>query len=286
MRWFGGPGQHDGPWEIPLETFLRRIEVLRQSCDRVYVIGSSFGSEAALLCGALSPAVAGVIAFAPSDVVWAGYENGQRETSHWTLNGDPVPYVPLDWRHEVSASPSRFLPLYVLFSPGIIPNYLLIRYLGLLDNYAALVLPALVNAFNLIVIRQFFMNIPEELTDSAYLDGANAAQVFWHIVLPLSKPVLAVIALFYGVGYWGDYFTALLYLNDSSKWPIQLVLRLYVIQGEPVTNGVQAVASRPMPPSEAIQMAVVVLATIPILLVYPFLQRYFTRGVLTGAIKG
>jgi ABC-type glycerol-3-phosphate transport system permease component len=174
----------------------------------------------------------------------------------------------------------------LLFSPGIIPNYLLIRYLGLLDNYAALVLPGLINAFNLIVIRQFFMNIPEELTDSAYMDGANAAQVFWHIVLPLSKPVLAVIALFYGVGYWGDYFTALLYLNDSSKWPIQLVLRLYVIQGEPVTNGVQAVASRPMPPSEAIQMAVVVLATIPILLVYPFLQRYFTRGVLTGAIKG
>lgn len=174
----------------------------------------------------------------------------------------------------------------LLFSPGIIPNYLLIRYLGLLDNYAALILPALINAFNLIVIRQFFLNIPEELVDSAYMDGANAVQVFWHLVLPLSKPVLAVIALFYGVGYWGDYFTALLYMNDSSKWPIQLVLRLYVIQGEPVASGVQTVANQPLPPSQAIQMAVVVLATLPILLVYPFLQRYFTRGVLTGAIKG
>lgn len=188
-------------------------------------------------------------------------------------------------------APGTRLVLYLvlgtlLFSPGIIPNYLLIRYLGLLDNYAALILPALINAFNLIVIRQFFLNIPEELVDSAYMDGANAVQVFWHLVLPLSKPVLAVIALFYGVGYWGDYFTALLYMNDSSKWPIQLVLRLYVIQGEPVASGVQTVANQPLPPSQAIQMAVVVLATLPILLVYPFLQRYFTRGVLTGAIKG
>jgi len=174
----------------------------------------------------------------------------------------------------------------LLFTPGIIPNYLLVRYLGLLDNYAALVLPAMINAFNLIVIRQFFMNIPEELIDSAYMDGANALQVFRHLILPLSKPVLAVIALFYGVGYWGDYFTALLYLNDSSKWPIQLVLRLYVLQGEPITSGIQTVANQPTPPAQTIQMAVVVLATLPILLVYPFLQRYFTQGVLTGAIKG
>lgn len=174
----------------------------------------------------------------------------------------------------------------LLFSPGIIPNYLLVRYLGLLDNYAALVLPAMINAFNLIVIRQFFLNIPEELVDSAYMDGANAYQVFRHLILPLSKPVLAVIALFYGVGYWGDYFTALLYLNDSSKWPIQLVLRLYVLQGEPITSGIQTVANQPTPPAQTIQMAVVVLATLPILLVYPFLQRYFTQGVLTGAIKG
>lgn len=174
----------------------------------------------------------------------------------------------------------------LLFSPGIIPSYLLVRYLGLLNNYAALILPGMINAFNLIVIRQFFMSIPQELVDSAYIDGANPLRVFRHLMLPLSKPVLAVIALFYGVGYWSDYFTALLYLNDSTKWPIQLVLRLYVLQGEPLTYATQQVANQPPPPGAAIQMAVLVLATAPILIVYPFLQRYFTQGVLSGAIKG
>lgn len=190
-------------------------------------------------------------------------------------------------RHAPGTKAVLFIVLgTLLFSPGIIPNYLLIRYLGLIDNYAALILPGLISAFNLIVIRQFFLNIPSELVDSAYMDGANGWQVFRHLMLPLSKPVLAVIGLFYGVGFWGDYFTALLYINDSSKWPIQLVLRLYVLQGEPVTNAIETVANQPAPPAQTVQMAVVVLATLPILLVYPFLQRYFTQGVLTGAIKG
>lgn len=112
IRWFGGRGQHDGPWDIPLETFFRRIEDLQRTCDRVYVIGSSFGAEAALLCGAHLPDLAGVIAFAPSDVVWAGYDGGDRETSHWTLNGERLPYVPLDWRQDVRESPPRFRPVY------------------------------------------------------------------------------------------------------------------------------------------------------------------------------
>lgn len=112
IRWFGGPGQHDDPWDIPLETFLYRVDGLKRECDRVWVVGTSFGAEAALLCGAISGDVSGVVAFAPSDVVWAGYDDEQHERSHWTLDGRPLPFLPLDWNDFLRESPARFRPLY------------------------------------------------------------------------------------------------------------------------------------------------------------------------------
>jgi putative aldouronate transport system permease protein len=172
----------------------------------------------------------------------------------------------------------------LLFTPGIIPNYLAVKQYGLLNTYAALVLPVLASAFNLVILRQFFMNIPGELLDSARIDGANDWDILIRIVLPLSKAVVAVVGLFYAVAYWNDFFNALLYLNDSAMWPLQLVLRLYVVQGAPLPSGGDVVENAP--PLQSIQMAVVVVAMIPILCLYPFLQRYFTRGVLSGAIKG
>ena len=172
----------------------------------------------------------------------------------------------------------------LLFNAGIIPNYLLVRYLGMLNTYQALIVPGLISAFNLVVVRQFFMNIPNDLIDAAMVDGANPFQIFWQIVLPLSKAVLAVVALFYGVALWSDYFHPLLYINQTAMWPIPLVLRLYVLQGQ-MLSGAQQVG-QPLPPATTVQMAVVILATVPILVVYPFLQRYFTQGVLAGAIKG
>ncbi len=173
----------------------------------------------------------------------------------------------------------------LLFTPGIIPNYLAVKQYGLLNSYASLILPVVISAFNLVVLRQFFMGIPSELIDSAKIDGANDFDVLVKIVLPLSKAVLAVIALFYAVNtYWNSFFNALLYLNDSSMWPLQLVLRLYVVQGAPLPTAGEALDS--VPPLQSLQMAVVVVALVPILLVYPFLQRYFTSGVLSGAIKG
>jgi putative aldouronate transport system permease protein len=186
---------------------------------------------------------------------------------------------------------SRFvlaLALFTLiFSAGLIPNYLLVKQLGLINTFAALILPGAVSAFNLVVIRQFFMSIPSELLESARIDGASDLRILLQIMLPLSKPVLAVIALFYGVGYWNEFFNAILYLNDADKWPIQLVLRQYVLQGSALlASGVTPDPSQPPPPAQTIQMAVVVIATVPILMVYPFLQRFFTRGVLAGAIKG
>lgn len=173
----------------------------------------------------------------------------------------------------------------MLFGAGLIPNFILVKELGLLNSYWALILPLLLSAFNMLVVRNFFMQIPQELTDSARIDGASDLQVFLKIMLPLSKAVIAVIALFYAVGYWNNFFNALIYIQDTSKWPIQMVLNTYAVQGSPISQIENPDAAGAVTP-EAIQMAIVVLATVPILCIYPFAQRFFTKGVLTGAIKG
>ncbi|QDP97426.1 carbohydrate ABC transporter permease [Microlunatus elymi] len=175
--------------------------------------------------------------------------------------------------------------LSLLFSPGLIPSYLVVKQLGLLDSLAALIVPTMVSAFNVIVIRSFFSNIPAELMESAKVDGASELQIFTRIVLPLSKAVLAVIGLFYAVNYWNAFFNALIYLNDSAKWPLQLVLRTYVINNTQLDQG-DLGSLESMPPQPSIQMAILVISLIPILIVYPFLQKHFAKGVLTGAVKG
>ncbi|MGC4105567.1 MAG: carbohydrate ABC transporter permease [Thermomicrobiales bacterium] len=173
-----------------------------------------------------------------------------------------------------------------LFGPGMIPSYLLIKNLGLIDSYAALILPGLIQSWNLIILRSFFQGLPQDLLDAARIDGANDFGVLWNVALPLSKAVLAVVALFYGVAIWNTFFNAILYLNDASKWPIQVVLRQYVLEQTNITSAGSFPPDRKPPPSEGIQMAMVIMATVPILIVYPFLQKYFTKGVITGAIKG
>ena len=172
-----------------------------------------------------------------------------------------------------------------LFPPGIIPGYLVVQNVGLLNSYWALILPVLVNAFNLVVMRGFFQGIPSELYEAARIDGAGDIRILVRIVLPLSKAVVAVVGLFYAVSYWNSFFNAILYLNDSAKWPVQAVLQQYVTQGAQLADAsVAEQATRNAPHS--IQMAVVVLALLPIVCVYPFIQRHFVKGVMTGAIKG
>lgn len=173
-----------------------------------------------------------------------------------------------------------------LFGPGLIPSYLLVKELGMINTYASLVVPGLIGAWNLIILRNFFQNLPQDLMDASRIDGANDIGVLRHIVLPLSKAVLAVVALFYGVAMWNTFFNAILYLNDSSMWPIQVTLRQYVLEQTNITSAADFPPGKPPPPGESIQMAMVVIATVPILIVYPFLQKYFTKGVLTGAVKG
>jgi putative aldouronate transport system permease protein len=174
----------------------------------------------------------------------------------------------------------------LLFTPGIIPSYLIVKSLGLLDTYWSLTLPVMINAFNVIILRAFFMELPEEVIDSARVDGAGDFAILWRIVLPLSKGVLAVIALFYGVAYWNSFFSALLYINDVAKVPLSLVLRTYVVNQTQLGVDQLGAAGENIPPQEAIEMAILVLSIVPILIVYPFVQRHFTKGVLIGAIKG
>ncbi|MFD3562090.1 MULTISPECIES: carbohydrate ABC transporter permease [unclassified Streptomyces] len=170
-----------------------------------------------------------------------------------------------------------------LFPPGMIPAFLLVKGLGLQNMYAALIAPVLINVFNLVVLRGFFQGIPEELYEAARLDGAGDWAVFWRIVLPLSKAALAVVGLFYAVSYWNAWFNASIYL-ESDHWPLSQVLRTYVIGGAQISDTGLSEAGMVSAP-QTTQMAVLVIATVPILLVYPFLQKYFTKGVLTGAVK-
>lgn len=174
----------------------------------------------------------------------------------------------------------------VLFSPGLIPGYLVVKDLGLMNSYWSLILPVLVSAFNTIVMRAFFQGLPEELFESAALDGASSLTVLVKIVLPLSKAVLAVVGLFYAVAYWNAFFHAMLYMQSADKWPLSLVLRSYVVNQTAIGTDEVGLAAGAVPPQLSLQMAILVIATVPILVVYPFLQKHFAKGVMIGAVKG
>ncbi len=184
-----------------------------------------------------------------------------------------------------------FLLTFLIY-PGMIPSYLVVTGLGLKDNLLALVLPAAVSAFNLVVLRAFFMGIPSELLDSARIDGAGEFRILFRIVLPLSRAVTAVVGLFYAVGYWNTFFNAVLYLDRNDLQPVQRVLQMFILAGQSPTNaGAGTTVHLPgigytAPPNLAIKMAVVVVTLVPALIVYPFVQRHFTKGVIVGAIKG
>ncbi|MDF2924217.1 MAG: transporter permease [Paenibacillaceae bacterium] len=172
----------------------------------------------------------------------------------------------------------------ILFSPGIIPPYLLIRNLHLINNTWSLILPALASGWNVILMRSFFDSIPAELEESAALDGCNDITTFFKIILPLSLPSLAAFGLFYAVGFWNAYFSALLYLNDAAKWPIQVLLQNMLMNAQ--SSDLAQSSINVAPPTETLKMAAVVVATVPILCVYPFLQKHFAKGAMVGSVKG
>lgn len=178
----------------------------------------------------------------------------------------------------------NFLVVFtMLFSGGMIPTYILVVNLGLIDSYWALWLTGAVNAFNMILLKNFFMKVPAELSESARIDGANEFHILVRIMLPVSLPAIATFSLFYAVGYWNIFFSALLYIHDPARFPIQILLRNIVILA---SGGFAESDPDVVIPSETLKMAVIIVSTIPILCVYPFLQRYFTKGIMVGSLKG
>ncbi|MDP3952938.1 carbohydrate ABC transporter permease [Microbacterium sp.] len=179
----------------------------------------------------------------------------------------------------------NFLVVFtMLFSGGMIPTFLVVKNLGLIDSLWSLIIPVAINAFNFVIMRSFFQAIPESLEESARIDGCSELGVFWRIVLPLSLASIATIGLFYAVYYWNTYQSAILYINSSEKWPIQILLRQIVI----VASGMNAdeTSVDVVPPAQSIRMAVIFIATLPMLVVYPFVQRFFVKGALIGSVKG
>ncbi|AJY75796.1 carbohydrate ABC transporter permease [Paenibacillus beijingensis] len=177
-----------------------------------------------------------------------------------------------------------FIMLTMIFSAPLIPQFILMRELGLVNTLWALMIPTAISAFNLFVLRSFFMQLPSEIIDSARIDGCGEPRILWNIVLPLSKPALATIGIFYSVTNWNKYMDALYYINDRQLYPLQVKLRELLITDDLTDTGNLAfeVTSQSV---QGVQMAVILVATVPIIMIYPFLQRFFIKGMLIGSIK-
>jgi putative aldouronate transport system permease protein len=229
--------------------------------------------------------------------IWQGYLN----SAFYTVAGVlinlavtlPCAYA-LARKDLPGRTPVTLIIIFTMFfSGGLIPNYLLVKELGMVNTYWALLLPAAASAINIIVSRTFFQsNISREMEEAAAMDGCSDFRMFFVIVLPLSKAIIAVMALFYGVGHWNQYFGALIYLSDRDMFPLQLFLREILVQQEiaaqMLMNGgdVELMMAEQTRISELIKYAVMIVAALPLIIVYPFVQRHFVQGVMIGSIKG
>ncbi len=220
---------------------------------------------------------------------------GYRNTLLYVIGGTALNLVmtalgayALSRRNLLFKNPFMFLIVFTMFfSGGLIPTFLLVgNTLNLMDNPLALIIPTAISTYNLIIMRTAFEAVPYELEEAARIDGANDLQILWRVYLPLCKPVLAVMTLFYAVAHWNSFFSAMVFIRSREWYPLQLVLREILITNstETMLTGVSSVDAVPI--GETIKYATIVVATLPILCVYPFLQRYFTKGVMIGAIKG
>lgn len=173
----------------------------------------------------------------------------------------------------------------MLFSGGLIPTFLVVRATGLIDNLGALIVPNLVSTWNLLIMRNFFYQIPQSLEESAEIDGAGPLRTLVTIVVPLSAPSFATIGLFYAVAHWNAWFDAAIYINSVTKLPVQNILRALVIAGTDV-DSIQDIDVEQLPPAQTIRYAMIIISTLPIVFAYPFIQRYFVKGIQIGAVKG
>lgn len=250
--------------------------------------------------------VSGNVIMFPKGITFEGYERIFRDTRIWTGYGNTILYTvagttlnviltmligfPLSRKYFSGNKVIMIILMITMyFSGGLIPHYLLVKSLGLRDTALSMVLLGAVGVFNIIITRSFLeANISEELEQAAAIDGCSPFRFFISMVLPLSKSVMAVLALYYGVGHWNDYFNAMIYLNSTEKFPLQLILRSILIQSQNMnvmTDDISQLEQTRII-AEQIKYGVIIVASVPMLFLYPFLQRYFIKGVMVGSIKG
>ncbi len=183
-----------------------------------------------------------------------------------------------------------FIVFTMFFSGGLIPSYLVVKNLGLLDTYAAMILPGFISAYNLVIMRNYFQSLPEEIEESCLIDGAGRFRIFTQIILPLSKPILATVALWLAVGHWNAWFDVLIYISDDTKFTLQIVLRRIIITGSKEILDTSAAANQAANEatvsSEGLKAACIFVTTLPILCGYPFVQKFFVKGIMIGSLKG
>lgn len=170
------------------------------------------------------------------------------------------------------------------FSGGMVPSFLLVRTLGMYDTLWSIIVPTAISTYNMILLRSYFATIPESLVESVFIDGGSHGTILFKIFIPLSLPAMAVMVLYYGVGHWNTYFNAMIYLQDRSKWTLQLILKDMLIQGSNLDVDEQDAEYQQV--VESIKGAMVIVSTVPILCIYPFLQKYFVGGIMIGSLKG
>ena len=228
-------------------------------------------------------------------MIWRGYAN----TIFYTVVGTIVNLImtvcaayPLSRKDFVPRNFFMFMfMLTMYFSGGLIPTYLIVSDVGLINTPWAMIIPGACSIYNVIITRTYFINsIPSSLQEAAELDGANSFQFLIKIILPLSKPIIAVIALYYAVGHWNDFYTALIYINDQNLLPLQSWLRDLLMSNKMSLNNMQgldaAAAEAKMQLSQTLKYSVIIVSTVPVLCVYPFIQKYFVKGVMIGSVKG
>lgn len=263
----------------------------------VYVVSSSFSSPAAVSSGRvwLWPVDFSLrgyqVAFSNPQIV-TGYANSLYYTIFGTLISVTLTVMvayPLSRRTLFGRNAIMlFIVFTMIFYGGLIPTYLVVKNLGLLNTRWALLIPQAVAAWQVIIARTFFqVSIPEELAEAAELDGCSDLRFLWSVVLPLSKPILAVLVLMYAVGQWNAYFDALLYLKSADLHPLQLVLRSILILNTTSSGSMEAsVMVERQQMADLLKYSLIVVGSLPVLLIYPFAQRYFVRGMLIGSVKG
>ena len=185
---------------------------------------------------------------------------------------------------------TSFIVFTMFFSGGLIPSYLVVKSLGLLDTYASMILPGFISAYNMVIMRNYFQSLPEEVEESCLIDGAGRFRIFLQIVLPLSKPILATVALWLAVGHWNAWFDVLIYITKDSMFTLQIVLRRIIITGSKeildTSAAASAAANEAVVSSEGLKAACIFVTTLPILCVYPFVQKFFVKGIMIGSLKG